>query len=203
MRRAEQLAKTRQTIIKTATKLFLEKGYGNTSTRDIAKEIGITQPALYHHFSDKEVLYLDVLTNLGEKVRQDINRVMRLHDIDVEERLWKITQVLLKYHPMNPYSQFQSAKKLLSDSAKRKLNMLFKMDYVQPITSYFRLPEVPLRPDLLPNEAAELFIAELAPLFETFQDFGGHSVSKEERNKIMLDVFVHGIEAAPHSGQDE
>ena len=57
MKRAEQLAKTRKAILRTATKLFLENGFNGTSTRDIAKHIGITQPALYHHFSDKEVLY--------------------------------------------------------------------------------------------------------------------------------------------------
>lgn len=45
MKRAEQLEKTRQAILKTATKLFLQKGFGETSTRDIAKQIGITQPA--------------------------------------------------------------------------------------------------------------------------------------------------------------
>ena len=75
MKRAEQLEKTRQSIMRTATKLFLQKGFGETSTRDIAKQVGITQPALYHHFSDKEVLYLDVMTNLSSKVRKDINKV--------------------------------------------------------------------------------------------------------------------------------
>ena len=77
MKRAEQLAKTRQAILKTATTLFLQKGFSGASTRDIAKQIGITQPALYHHFNDKEVLYLAVLTNLCGRVRQDINKVMR------------------------------------------------------------------------------------------------------------------------------
>ena len=98
MKRAEQLAKTRKAILRTATKLFLENGFNGTSTRDIAKHIGITQPALYHHFSDKEVLYLDVLTALCGKVRQDINKVMRKEDMDPEERLWEIAKVILKYH---------------------------------------------------------------------------------------------------------
>lgn len=104
MKRAEQLAKTRKAILRTATKLFLENGFNGTSTRDIAKHIGITQPALYHHFSDKEVLYLDVLTALCGKVRQDINKVMRKEDMDPEERLWEIAKVILKYHPLSVYS---------------------------------------------------------------------------------------------------
>ena len=39
MKRAEQLAKTRQAILKTATTLFLQKGFSGASTRDIAKQI--------------------------------------------------------------------------------------------------------------------------------------------------------------------
>ena len=80
--------------MRTATKLFLQKGFGETSTRDIAKQVGITQPALYHHFSDKEVLYLDVMTNLSSKVRKDINKVMRKHKLTPNEQLWQITVVL-------------------------------------------------------------------------------------------------------------
>ena len=46
MKRAEQLEKTRQAILKTATKLFLQKGFGETSTRDIAKRLYTTTSAI-------------------------------------------------------------------------------------------------------------------------------------------------------------
>lgn len=193
MRRSEQLAKTRTAIMNTATKLFLENGFAGTSTRDIAKEIGITQPALYHYFSDKEVLFLDVLTEHCAKVRQGINRVMRKDDIDPKERLWEITQVLLRNHPRDVYEQWKAAEQLLSSSSKRKLDMIFMMDYIDPVSEYFKLPDVSLRPDVRPKEAAELYIADLAPLFGSFQEIGGHSISSENRSKIILDVFINGV----------
>ena len=83
MKRTEQLEKTRRAILQTATRLFLQKGFAQTSTRDIAKEIGITQPALYHHFSDKEVLFLSVMTEFSQKVHQDINKVLRKHKTQI------------------------------------------------------------------------------------------------------------------------
>lgn len=52
---------TYQTIIKTAQRLFMESGYRAVSTRQIAKICGITQPALYHHFKNKQDLYIAVL----------------------------------------------------------------------------------------------------------------------------------------------
>ena len=39
---------TRQLILQTAEVHFMRDGYKGTSTRQIAKEIGITQPNLYH-----------------------------------------------------------------------------------------------------------------------------------------------------------
>lgn len=193
MRRSEQLAKTRTAIMKTATKLFLNKGFGGTSTRDIAKEIGITQPALYHHFNDKEVLFLDVMTAHGSKVRQEVNRVMRDNDLKGEDRLWELAKVLLRMHPKDIYEQWQSAGDLLSQSSKRKLNVIFMIDYIEPVSEFFKQPDVKLRPDVLPKEAAELFIASLSPMFNSFQKLGGRSINDDQRNRIILDIFMNGL----------
>ena len=193
MRRSEQLAKTRTAIMKTATKLFLNKGFGETSTRDIAKEIGITQPALYHHFNDKEVLFLDVMTAHGSKVRQEVNRVMRETDQKGEDRLWELAKTLLRLHPKDIYEQWQSAGKLLTQSSRRKLNVIFMIDYIEPVSEFFKQPDVKVRPDVLPKEAAELFIASLSPMFNSFQKIGGRSITEEQRNRIILDVFMSGL----------
>jgi AcrR family transcriptional regulator len=45
-------------ILRAAMKLFSERGYAATSIRDIAKESGYTNPALYKHFASKEELAL-------------------------------------------------------------------------------------------------------------------------------------------------
>lgn len=179
--------------MKTATKLFLNKGFGETSTRDIAKEIGITQPALYHHFNDKEVLFLDVMTAHGSKVRQEINKVLRDDNIKGEDRLWELAKTLLRLHPKDIYEQWQSAGDLLSMSSKRKLSVIFMIDYIAPISAFFKQPEMKLRPDILPKEAAELFISSLSPMFNSFQMFGGRSISDDQRNKLILDIFMNGL----------
>jgi AcrR family transcriptional regulator len=53
---------TRTRILDTAAALFREKGYDGTSMNDLAKQVGITAPGLYWHFSSKEdilVAYLE------------------------------------------------------------------------------------------------------------------------------------------------
>lgn len=53
---------TRDRIIEQATRLFVSRGYHAMSMREIAEAVGVTKAALYYHFSDKEELFMAVLT---------------------------------------------------------------------------------------------------------------------------------------------
>jgi AcrR family transcriptional regulator len=61
---------TREKIILTALDLFLQDGYERTSMNRIAQAVGITKPAIYHHFSGKEELFRDVLAFFFEEMKQ-------------------------------------------------------------------------------------------------------------------------------------
>ncbi len=47
----------RDEILEVALKIFAKKGYENTTLDEIAKEVGITKPAIYYHFKNKNELY--------------------------------------------------------------------------------------------------------------------------------------------------
>ena len=59
--RQEMQAQTREKLLEVATRLFVEKGYGGTSLRDIAEQAGFTQGAFYSNFESKEALLLEML----------------------------------------------------------------------------------------------------------------------------------------------
>jgi len=44
---------TRERILREASKLFAERGYHGTTTRDVAAAVGIRQPSLFHHYPSK------------------------------------------------------------------------------------------------------------------------------------------------------
>ena len=67
------------------------------------------------------------------------------------------------------------------------------IDYIEPVSEFFKQPDVKVRPDVLPKEAAELFIASLSPMFNSFQKIGGRSITEEQRDRIILDVFMSGL----------
>jgi len=49
----------REAVLRTAVRLFLERGFWRTSLTDVAERLKITKPALYHYFCNKEEIYLE------------------------------------------------------------------------------------------------------------------------------------------------
>jgi AcrR family transcriptional regulator len=71
----ERTETTRLALIDAARALFVSKGYGDTSTPEIAEAAGITRGALYHHFADKRDLFRQVLVREAEAVAASIEAV--------------------------------------------------------------------------------------------------------------------------------
>jgi AcrR family transcriptional regulator len=55
--RARRGSLTRKQILDASLRLFSEKGFARTSVRDIARGAGITDAAIYYHFSSKRDLF--------------------------------------------------------------------------------------------------------------------------------------------------
>ena len=52
---------TRQEILEVALEVYSRQGYGNTSVREIARQTGLSQAGLLHHFNSKQELFVEVL----------------------------------------------------------------------------------------------------------------------------------------------
>jgi AcrR family transcriptional regulator len=76
---------TRHRILSVALRLFAERGYANTSLREIAEQLDVTKAALYFHYKTKEDIvtgilggYLDGLDALlDDAARQPATRAGR------------------------------------------------------------------------------------------------------------------------------
>ena len=81
---------TVERILDAATRLFLEKGYDNTTIQDIVDELGgLTKGAVYHHFKSKE----EIMDAVGDRMffannpieavrgRKDLNGLQKLREV--------------------------------------------------------------------------------------------------------------------------
>jgi len=60
--------KTRENILKAATKLFADSGFSGTSTQAIAKAAKVNETLIFHHFGNKEKLWKKVKENILENI---------------------------------------------------------------------------------------------------------------------------------------
>lgn len=53
----------KKNLIETAVRLFAEQGYDGTTTLQISREAGVTEPLIYYHFKGKEELFTSILND--------------------------------------------------------------------------------------------------------------------------------------------
>jgi AcrR family transcriptional regulator len=67
----------RASIVEAACKLFADKGFRGTTTRELAAAVGVSEPILYEHFKTKRDLYSAIIES---KARQGLESVQAIAD---------------------------------------------------------------------------------------------------------------------------
>jgi len=75
----------KQKIINTATKLFATQGFDNTTTLQIAKESGVTEPLLYYHFHGKEEIFTEIIKNIFQEYSSLLAALPKKTDTEFEK----------------------------------------------------------------------------------------------------------------------
>jgi len=75
-------------ILKVARRVFGEYGYHGTTTRMIAREVGIDISTLYYHWGEKGDLYTAVVLDINEDLRGRLREVEKvIHDLPLFNRM--------------------------------------------------------------------------------------------------------------------
>jgi len=77
---ASDSAETRRAIFDSARRLFAERGYGEVTNKEVASTAGITTGALYHYVESKLDLYVEVHTDLQDRVYGRFNEAVSASD---------------------------------------------------------------------------------------------------------------------------
>ena len=83
---AEPAATRREELLAIAARLFAEKGFRNTTVRDIADAAGILSGSLYHHFDSKESMVDEILSSFQEELFGQYDEILASGD-DARTRL--------------------------------------------------------------------------------------------------------------------
>lgn len=98
------MSKDRRETLEAALKVFIRYGFRRTTMSDLAKEAGMSRPALYQQFANKEDIFravaIDYVTRAGEEVDARIDAYE-----SVADKLFFILDIWL----VNPFELIHSA----------------------------------------------------------------------------------------------
>ena len=77
MARNKHPEQTFEKIVVTAARLFVEKGYEQTSVQDILDATGLSKGGLYHHFKSKEQILDAVMQRRIQYVNKRFQELIR------------------------------------------------------------------------------------------------------------------------------
>jgi len=113
----ETLVDSRQEILRTAARLFQQRGYDATSMNDVAAALKLSKGGLYHHFQSKDEILFEIMDHAMEITRERVLAPSR-SILDPEDRLRflirrhmevvlsprdrEITVMLHENHPLPP-----------------------------------------------------------------------------------------------------
>jgi AcrR family transcriptional regulator len=69
-------AERRAAVIDAALRVFGEGSYGGTTTADIARAAGVSEPILYRHFGCKRDLYFACLDEMWKRLRETVEQIV-------------------------------------------------------------------------------------------------------------------------------
>ena len=108
---------SRQEILRTAARLFQQRGYDATSMNDVAAALKLSKGGLYHHFQSKDEILFEIMNHAMEITEERVlnpvrgiadpeerlRRLIRLHiEVVLSPRDREITVMLHENHPLPP-----------------------------------------------------------------------------------------------------
>lgn len=82
----------KEEIVKTAAKLFKEKGYSAVTMRHIASEMGIKAASLYNHINSKQDILNDIIITIAEEFTNGMKHI-ESSEASCVDKLKKIIQL--------------------------------------------------------------------------------------------------------------
>ncbi|MDY6971474.1 MAG: TetR/AcrR family transcriptional regulator [Thermodesulfobacteriota bacterium] len=127
----------KEAVLRSATRLFAEKGFDSTPTSEVAKAAGVAEGTVFHHFRTKEDILMhifeDIVLTYFEEIESQagtadsgleaVEKIVQSHFRFVEERS-KEFLVILRDIPFRLLEQDSPFREVITSNLNRALGLL-------------------------------------------------------------------------------
>lgn len=121
----------KEEVIQAAFELFSEKGYKDTTTRDICRKTGLTSAGLYHYIKSKEELLNEVERNIYRDFEKLLEETPEDPVEDIRDFIRKYTELILTHKNILNFlierSLFQGEGEYAEECIKRRRDFIVKV----------------------------------------------------------------------------
>lgn len=203
MNREEKNALSRQRILEAALEEFSQKGYEAASLSNVCAEKGISKGIIYHHFKDKDALYLLCVEDCFTRVSAYLQEAAGKLSGTAEEKLAAYFDARLRFFALQPVylgifaeAAFNPPAALAEEIARRR--QAFDRLNAEVLTGV--LGEAPLRAGLSAEAVVEdfrmymdYFNLRFRSAFRSGRGIGEILTEHENKFRRQLDILLHGV----------
>lgn len=161
----ETVEATPAKIISAATRLFAEKGYDGTSTKEICDAAGVNIASVHYHFESKEGLYRHIIGGFGASSLESAQRVLQ------------------------PPQSAEELKVRLEMFIRETVESIIKKpELIQIIQREIELPNSQLSDDLFRN----IFLKLFESLAEFLNQAKRHKLIRKELDPFFVAALISG-----------
>ncbi|HEX7756425.1 MAG TPA: TetR/AcrR family transcriptional regulator [Niabella sp.] len=99
----------KEEILKTAARMFREKGYAGTSMRDLAEKIGIEAASLYNHIQSKGEILEEIIFSIARDCQE------QLEGMNPSDTALQKIESLIRFHTKMMIDHFESYSVMVSE----------------------------------------------------------------------------------------
>ena len=183
----------RAKILLTATRLFIQHGYHGLAMRQIAEALGVSKPALYYHFKDKEELFLAILTMYLDEMETAIDRISA-ELVPCRKKVRNFMEYVLGQPPEQRAIIHLASQEVgqLSDPARKSFGLIYQAKFIGKLEAILnsgmeRGEFKPIRPEI----ATWALLGIMYPYFYPART--GNSGLPTETIQQIITVYLDGI----------
>lgn len=205
-RKARRGPLTRKQILDASLRLFSEKGFARTSVRDIARGAGITDAAIYYHFSSKRELFEALFEERG--ITPALSQLEQVTFDQLRSPLEDFTELavvaLYILHRNRDFMKVIFSEAISEDPVAtdeyRMVTERWRKGQARILREYVRRGDLP--PCDVEVAARQLVVLAVGPFADALmsgQDQEGPEPSPElvRRVRSAVEHFVRGLQASP------
>lgn len=195
-----QKVESREAILDAAFGRFARYGYRRTSLGDIADDAGLSRPALYHYFRNKEDVFRALSQRINAGVVAAVTEAAQMRDGGVEDRLYAVLAARVSWafellHASEHGHELIDAKNRLCGQAGAQTEARFSEVLEAIIARAARKGELTLAPiGLTAGEAAAFLVDCLGGLIAEITT----EAEARRRLRALARMFARGL--APDGG---